>query len=59
MDEIRNRLGVAYKVTRSALQPEARKGIASALYHLIEGELGRPLEPSPDQVKARRFGSRR
>jgi hypothetical protein len=27
-------------------EPNRRKGIASVLYHLIEDEVGRPLQPS-------------
>src|SRR5262245_30473969 len=97
MDEIRDRLGAAYRVTRSPLQSDGtviyhvfngtelvaravlrffkcciddvlvykesdrRKGIASALYRLIEEELDRPLRPSRIRSKAGRafWASRR
>jgi hypothetical protein len=96
MDEIRDRFGATYAVTRSTLHADGtviyyahagdaaiaravvevfkgcisdvlvykksyrRKGIASALYCLIEDELGRPLRPSRIRSAAgRRFWASR
>jgi hypothetical protein len=97
MDEIRDRFGATYTVTRSNLRADGtviyyahagdeaivravvqvfkgciddvlvykdsnrRKGIASALYKLIEAELGQPLRPSSIRSKSGRafWASRR
>jgi hypothetical protein len=96
VDEIRDRFGAVYRVTRTPMgdgaviyhvfsgsvlvaravlrffkcciddvlvyrETDRRRGIASALYKLIEDELGRPLQPSRIRSKAGRafWASRR